>query len=316
MKFLERIFDVFSRRPDAVEKPLEFPEESRLRVFLWVEDVYSNERSNWGQSDYRYTFWEEVHKFLQHRHGRYVLSGRPGLTEELDSKSFLLKCDTPNFLDFLEYVFRVRCFFHVSLPVDQVVEELNEILRVGDLPFHMTPYVERKVVGEQTGPVALGGGATYIEVAAFPTVVLRENEVLHSESIQPALELLKRPSFHAANDEFLRALVDYRKGDWADCVAKCCSALESAMKVVCEEKKWTYNETDAAAKLVRTILKSGNLPPFFEQGLLSVPTLRNKVSSAHGGGTVARSPTKPIAHYSVNATATAIVFIAEATGLQ
>ena len=317
MKFLDRIFDVFSRRPEAKAIAHSFPEKSRKRIFLWVMEIFGNKRAYWRGDDYGQIFFEEIHSMLQKRHGEFNLSGKSGLNPAQDAAYFLQLCAAEEFLDFLEYMFRVECFSRVSLPKDQVVDELNQILREDSLPYHVTRYLQREVVQEATGLIAMGGEGKYIKTieTTFPKVVMRENEPIHQHAIRPALQLLEQPAFEAANREYLSALRDYRDGDWADCLVKCCSAFESSMKILCSEKNWGYQESAPASRLIKTVLEHMELPPFLEQGLVSVATLRNKLSTAHGAGTTTRSPTRSIAHYALNTTASAIVFLAEEAGL-
>jgi hypothetical protein len=78
-------------------------------------------------------------------------------------------------------------------------------------------------------------------LASHPQVILREQDVPYVEAIEPALRLLGDVAFTSANTEFLTALADYRSGDYEDCVAKCGSAFESTMKLICEERGWPYN---------------------------------------------------------------------------
>lgn len=145
-----------------------------------------------------------------------------------------------------------------------------------------------------------------------------ENMVTHSEAIKPTIELLAAKHYSNANKEFLTALEDYKKGDYNDCLAKCCSAFESVMKIICTKKKWTHAtktlEKLAANDLIELILsKTGLLPNIYQAPLVNIATIRNKLSSAHGAGPTARKPEDYEARYALNATASAILLIHEAT---
>ena len=107
---------------------------------------------------------------------------------------------------------------------------------------------------------------------------------------------------------------DYRKGDIPDCLTKCGSAFESVLKVICERKGWGCKQTDAASTLIRIILPKTNLDTYFEGPLILIATLRNKLSSAHGAGNAVKEPARHIAQYALNATASAIILIAQETG--
>ena len=107
------------------------------------------------------------------------------------------------------------------------------------------------------------------------------------------------------------ALEDYRKGDLGDCVAKCGSAFESVLKIICEKKRWPYQQTDTAARLLATVLSRTTLDPFFEQPLLLIATIRNRRSTAHGAGVQPKSVSPQVARFALNATATAILLLVE-----
>lgn len=316
---LKDIFDVFSRRSGATNGMREkIPATTRNRVFMWCRDIFSNRRSYGGGGDYTHQFWEEIHHFLQLRHGRGHLSDqRSGsLSRAKDTIAFLSSCNDLEFLDFLEYIFRVECFFHVSLPETQIVAELNELLRVDNLPYHVTDFVKEEVREIMQGPPFGGREGTVIKTLSFPKVIARESEVAHTHVIEPVLKLLQAPAFKSANAEYLEALEDYRKGDLGDCLTKCGSAFESVMKVICEGKSWPYKQTDTAGSLVKTILDHTSLDNYLEPVLMIVATLRNRLSKAHGAGIQIRSVPRHLAAYALNSTAAAILLLAAETGLE
>ena len=220
-------------------------------------------------------------------------------------------------MDFLEYIFRVDCYFHVGLPEKEVVAELNELLRVDDLPYHVTDFVKEEVREARDGfPPFSGRVGTYVNTLAYPMVIMRDNEAAHAELIVPALELLRNPRLKSANSEYLHALEDYRKDDLGDCLTKCGSALESLMKLICERKGWPYKQTDPASPLLRTILERAKVDSYLEQGLLIGPVIRNKASSAHGAGPQPRRASRQLARYALHCTAAAMLFLATEVGFE
>lgn len=316
---LKGIFDVFSRRhnmPDTSHYAI--PNSTRNRVFLWCAEVFANRRSFIGGRDCTYEFWQEIHRALSLRHGLPRLSsaqsGASSVAE--DAVAFLSSCDDAEFLDFLEYIFRVDCFFHVSQSKIEVVAELNELLRADNLPYHLTDFVERQVQKVVEELPFFGQERTVIETLAYPTIISRENEVVHARTIEPALKILQSPLFKSANEEYLDALEDYRKVDFGDCLVKCASAFESVMKIICHEKNWPCRETDTARTLVNTILKHSNLENYFEPMLMIVATLRNRLSKAHGAGKGTRRIPRHIAAYALNTTAACILLLAGEAGLE
>lgn len=321
--WLKNIFDVFSRRQDTQSfQEVDIPIATRGRVLMWCGDIFSNRRSYSSSGDYTHQFWEEIHRFLQMRHGRPWLSGRRGNASNIyeDATAFLVSCDSADFLDFLEYIFRVECYFHVAMSDVEVVGELNEILAVDNLPYYVTEFVRQEVRQEsQDGtqgqrPFPLAG--TVIKTLAYPKVVCRDSDVVHAQAIEPALKVLQSPIFASANQEFLSALEDFRKGDFSDCLVKCGSSLESVMKIVCDQKGWPHAQNDTAGALVRAIVQHSNLESYFENTLLIVATLRNRLGSAHGAGTASRHVPRHLASYAINMTASSILLLASETGLE
>ena len=153
------------------------------------------------------------------------------------------------------------------------------------------------------------------QTVSFPQVIMRESEILHDNAIAPALQFLQNARFASANTELLAALDDYRKNDFGDSLMKCGSAFESFMKILCHIKGWPFKETDTASPLVKMILSKTKLDGYFEPLFLIVATLRNRLSSAHGAGTARKTVPQHLARYAINATASAIILLADETGV-
>ena len=147
------------------------------------------------------------------------------------------------------------------------------------------------------------------QVIANPQIIRRDSEALHQTAIQPTLTFLADPAFKAANQEFLGALGHYRKGEYADCMAKCGSSFESVMKVICDRKKWPYQQTDTAETLLNIIFGKTGMETFFKQPIMLVATMRNRLSSAHGPALKSESSQSTERQYAVNATASAILLL-------
>ena len=144
-------------------------------------------------------------------------------------------------------------------------------------------------------------------------MICRDEHLTHEWAIEPAIALLGDSHFTSANQEFLEALEDYRKGDYGDCLTKCGSAFESTMKLICERKGWPYSQKDTAQPLLKTIIQNSRTETFFEQPLLVIATIRNRLSNSHGSGIQVRQIPEHVAKYAINATAAAILFVVEAS---
>jgi len=311
---LSSIFDVFSKRHSsrlALYPSAELSERLRNRILLLIRDLLSGKLPSHqirSFSDYTHEYWSDIHHKLQHLHGRPKLSDDPREQQQWeDALGFVLACTTIEFFDFLELTFRSTVMWRVLSDENELVDAINEIFRLENAPFQIT----RMVKVEEKNPVSeFGRGGTSIRTVAYPQVVRVDDQPTHSEAIQPALSVLSAPHFEAANLEFRDALDEYRKGQYGDCLTKCCSSFESVMKSLCKRKTWSFDEKrDTVSPLLKTILEQSKLDPFFEQPLLLIATMRNRLSSSHGGGTSVRNVERHIAQYAITSTAAAILLL-------
>jgi hypothetical protein len=308
MKF-DFIFNSFSRRGKPAQ-PFDYKVTDSLRnkILLWCDDTFSNRHNPYGRGDYTSTFWKEIQRILQYRHGRQVLTD-VRLPPDTDSKIFLLiTCKDEEFIDFIEYIFRVECLFQVANNENDLVAQINQLLSSESLGYVLTEFVKEERVEE----TQFGRGPVIITIA-WPQVIRKDNQVIYDTAIKPVLQLLSHPNFKTANLEYLESLDDYRKGDWGDSLTKCCSAFESVMKIICEKKKWNYSQSDTAGPLIKAIISNVKLEQHFEQPLVFIATLRNKYSKSHGAGIQPRKVTQSIALLGLNLTASAILFLSEET---
>jgi hypothetical protein len=309
------MFDVFSRRSRKGQYRADtVPEKLRNKVLLLCRDVFSG---TWrdqfsGGGDYTAEFWAEIHRALQYGRGRPKLSSNPQAnTHADDAVHFLLTCEPQEFLDFIELIFRVDCLFHVTSDADDLVEAVNDLFRSEDAPYLLTPFVKHEENASGTPPFQ---GVKVLRTVAHPKVVRKDEQVTYTQAILPALAALADPAYNSANLEFRDALEDYRKGDHGDCLTKCGSAFESVMKVICEKKGWPFTPQDTAAPLLKTILSNSSLDGFFEQPLLLIATIRNRLSKAHGAGPWTRNVERHVAEYAITSTAAAILLLIHEAG--
>jgi hypothetical protein len=289
------LFKVFSKRAapaNPPRKPLTI--SFRNRVFMRCRDLFSFEQSE---------FWTDIQSKLAYLHGRPRLANTQTASPVEDVLAFLNTCSDPHFLDFLEYALMTQAYFHASRSGD-LVKDLNEFLRHDDLPYAVTDFVWTESV-----EVRFGTEHATSTLTAYPQVIRKDTEVLYQSAIEPALQVLRDASFAAANKEFLEALEDFRKTDYGDCLTKCGSAFESVLKVICSRKRWPYTANDTASPLLKTVVEMSGLESFFEQPLVLVATLRNRLSKAHGAGLEPRDVTEAKAQYAINATAAAVLLL-------
>lgn len=139
---------------------------------------------------------------------------------------------------------------------------------------------------------------------------------VHSEIVRPALTVLSDRRFSNAQSEFLKAHEAYRHQRYSDCLNEALKALESAMKIICHENKWSYQQTDTASKLIGHMLSNGLVPAAMQQQFTSLrtllesgtPTVRNK-TSGHGAGTAPIPPTEALARFGLHTAAANITLL-------
>ena len=328
---LSSIFDVYSMRersPDNEEKRL--TTEFRNRVSLFCKEMV-HPYEHHSLAGHRISgYWMTLRDKLRYRYGLVHLADKNLNTPVTEVEAFLSKCPDEHFLDFIEM------FFHSNiLPayfsddrLQDAVNTVNKFFDVDELPYRLTGFVINRSP-ENTNKMLVKSPINYYtpeiledespervtvpKIELYPQVIRRDSDILHETAIEPTLTLLSRPMFASANEEFLDALKDFRDGDYRDCVVKCGSSLESVMKVICDRKGWPYQQTDAAAKLLDRILSKTTLDPFFEQPIMLIATIRNRLGKAHGAGTQQKAVSRHVASYVINATASAILLLVEET---
>lgn len=312
---LSAVFDVFSKRDKEADVfTYEVPTVLRNKILMYCRDVFSNSRGIDGGRSCINEFWNEVHQALQYRHGKpQLVEGYYSRSKAEDAVSFLLDCHDEEFLDFVEYIFKVECLFHVPLEENDLVREINALFISEGVGYELTEMVKETVVEPVDWYPFFGQEMETIKVVSYPKVISKDTQAVHTLTVKPALKLLTQGKFQAANEEYLEAFEDYRNGDYRNCLTKCGSAFESVMKVICDEKKWPYEQTDTAGQLIRTIIANTNLDSYFEQPLIIIATLRNRLSKSHGSGTLSKDVPQHLARFALNVTASAILLLVDET---
>lgn len=305
---LDSILSLFSRRsPNSVPDRGGLTPQFRNRVLMFCRDLFQD----WARSsgvDYSVEFWTFVHTRFQYLLGRPRLSDRHADSQVEDVFSFLSTCRDEHFLDFLELIFQFEHLRKVTNNEDELVRDINGLLKMDDLPYALTDFVIESHLED-----TFFGRREVWQRLVYPQVIRSDNQLEFVTAIQPALSLLSDEAFTSANLEFREALADYRRGDYGDCLVKCNSAFESVMKIVCHRKGWPYQQSDTAASLLRVVLQGSDLDSFFEQPLLVIATLRNRLSTGHGAGLQQRDVPPHVAKFAINATAAAVLLLVEAT---
>jgi hypothetical protein len=184
---------------------------------------------------------EPIYQFISesvaHEHGRRRLASSSRYYE-----NDVLECITAEreilvWLDCVELSFRCverfrgefddhrRAMAEITIPAADAVNELNERFRRS------------------------GFGYRYENGA-----ILRiDNELTHQLITRPALGLLADPRFKGADEEFRAAHEHYKAGEYKDCAVDALNALESTMKVICDQKAWSYPQGARSSDLLKIL---------------------------------------------------------------
>ncbi len=144
------------------------------------------------------------------------------------------------------------------------------------------------------------------------------NEWLHVDAVVPTLKVLGDPLFSGAESEFLNAHDHFRHQRNQECLNECLKAFESAMKIICDNKGWSYKQNDTSKRLIQICLDKGLVPTFSQQQLTSlrtllesgIPTARNK-RAGHGQGVQVNHVSNALARYVLHITAATILLLVE-----
>ncbi|WLH27432.1 abortive infection family protein [Pseudomonas canadensis] len=289
------IFNVFSRRRENESKPKkQLTQQFRQRTLMLIRDVGPGMVET----------LEFLHDRLSYLLGTQNLSEKNNLSYADEAFEFLKSCSDPHFFDAIEYLIHCDGWRYLGGHHELVIDRLNEFLNVDDLPYFVT-----KPLWETREEIYRGTSTQFTGIREQAKIIPKESQAIHNTAIEPALQLLRQPEFLNANSEFMAALEDFRQGKFGDCVTKSNSCYESVMKVICGQKGFGYAQGDTTSKLIRTIMQKTEMDTFWEQPLMTVGTLRNKLSTSHGAGEVQKVVPEHVAKFTLNITASAIVFL-------
>lgn len=145
-------------------------------------------------------------------------------------------------------------------------------------------------------------------------IIRNDSKFPHSEIVVPALFLLREERFRKANKKFLEAHEHYRNERYQDCITCLNTALESVMKVICDQRRWKYGSgtvEDLMKVLSNKMIVPNYLQNHFQQFLQALksglPVVRNKQSSSHD--THEETIESYMAGYALHLAATNILFL-------
>jgi hypothetical protein len=278
-----------------------FPKPLRVQI----STLLVNGLGSYG-TDYRpgdgASRWDHIHDTLAHEYGVFELA--KGQNNQERCLRFLLQTDNVEMsLDFVELGFRIvhalqqsylkqgRVWEDERKQCERILRELNYRLREHNLGYQF----------EEGNLIRI------------------DSQYIHAEVVKPALALLHEIGFSGPSSEFLQAHEHYRAQRYPEAIAGALKAFESAMKGICDLRKWKYPPNVTAKGLIDIILSKQLIPSSLASqftGLRSVlesglPTLRNQQGGHGQGKDPVRIPSY-MAAFALHLAASNIVMLVEA----
>jgi len=300
------VFDLFSKRQRRARGEMpdvyvydELPQPLRVQIIYIVRDAFGVDHYGTHYAEKAYGY---VKRTLCREYGLSALVNYPKSDAESVFDFFLAEKSIEQALDVVELCFKIinSCISddegykyntERKLESEEAVSELNERFKEHGVGFQF----------ESNELIRL------------------DSNFLHSEAVKPTLAVLRGDGFKGANEEFLLAHEHYRHGRHKECLVDALKAFESTMKSICKLRGWPNQPNDTAKALISTCLSNGLIPPYLESQMGSlrsllesgIPTIRNKLGG-HGQGPDPIVVPEYLARYSLNLTATSILFLVEA----
>lgn len=307
------ILDLFSKRQKRLRGDVpdilvynDIPHTLRVRIVHIIKDAL-------GEGTYHTKhkvskMYELLQKSLCREYGQFILIGNDySMSCEDQVLNFLLcKKETDKVVDVIELAFKM---------IDQIIRDdhdYSHLVRPRINPDEAISELNDRFKEEAIGYAFEGG-----------KIIRIDSTYAHAEITKPTISLLSTRKFKGANEEYVKAHEHYRNGRNKECLADCLKAFESTMKVICNEKKWPFKQTDTSKKLIQICFQNGIVPSFTQnqftslQNLLEsgIPTIRNKLGG-HGQGQSLQMVDDEMTRYALNLTGTNIIFLIEQSGVK
>ena len=302
------VFDLFSKRQRRARGELpdiyvynKLAHELRVQIVHIVQDAFGEDNYGARSAADAYEFIKQT---LCREYGRFELVERPKSDQQSVFNFFLQEDSVERALDVVELCFKM---------IENVIAQ-NRTYKYNTV-CKIEPAAAIAELNERLKEHGVGFQFESNELIRI------DSEFIHAEAVKPTLTVLRGSGFKGANEEFLLAHEHYRHGRHKECLVDCLKAFESTMKAICKLRGWPTQPSDTAKSLIATCFTNGLLPAYLESQFASlrsllesgVPTVRNK-NGGHGQGAEPIAVPAYMARYSLNMTATSILFLVEAHG--
>jgi len=306
------IFDLFSKRQKRLRGEVpdvytydEIPNELRVQiVHIWMDSL--GDQSKYYEHHYKVKeAYEFIVETLCREYGLFELPSTKKHTQRMYMEELinylLQEDDLEKVIDVIELSFKV---------IDRLTRDYSYMRE------HNAPQIADNAIDELNSRFKEHGvGYQYVE----GEIIRVDSELLHTETVKPALKLLNGKMYKGAQEEFLSAYKHYQSGKNKEALTDCLKSFESTMMAICDKQEWTYPKEAAANKLIQICFDNELVPSFWQsqltslQSLLtsSIPTGRNKLGG-HGQGSKSVEVPDYLVAYMLHMTASTLVFLIEA----
>ncbi len=305
--FSKRCKQAKGKPPDVYEYDT-LPEPFRVQVVHILNRMFGSYDGEYRVTSKQANWFGVIHQVLASEYGVFKLDQNSSHVHEA-ILNFILRAETKHVLDAIEISFhaakkigshQLKQAIEMSrpeetllfIPVENALTELNDRFQEHGIGYQY-----------ETGQI-----------------IKINSQFVHKEITKSALDLLQDYSFAGAQTEFLNAHKRYRAQQYEDAIGDSLKAFESTLKIICSQKKWSYDEKDTAKQLVERVFEQGLIPDYLQSEFSSlrstlesgVPTIRNR-KSGHGRGNEPRHIPQYLARYVLHLTASTIVFLVSAS---
>ncbi len=302
------IFDLFSKRQKKLRGETPeiysydyFPNNFKIQlIHIWddaigIDGYYESIESK---------VYEDIHKILCREYGVFNLVSHEMYPKDNIVNFFLKATEAEKILDVIELFFKYiniyirensHRFINKKINADDAIIELNERFKEHGIGFS---FENNEIIRVDS---------TYI----------------HTEITKPTISLLWNNNFKGANDEYMKAHEHYKNGRNKECLNECLKAFESTLKIICKIKKWDFQETYTASKLIKVCFENQLVPSYIQNQFTSlqnliesgIPTIRNK-QGGHGQGENIKIVDDNLTRYALNLTGSNIIFMINQSGIK
>ena len=278
----------------------ELPKKLRIQLKFIVEDILNEHE--YHKIDF------EIHKTLCEEYGKLSLSSQNPLgrhDKQTILELFIYKPDVSIIFDVIELALRYHYYYMTNYEYkfqrEIAAKEINEIEKIINIRFKES-FVGYNIVNGE--------------------IIRIDSEATFKEIIEPTINLTANKLFENVNIEYIEAIKSYQKGDNKNCLIKCSNSFESTLKIICDEKRWEYENRDTSSKLIEICYENNLIPPKMQSSFSSLRSLlesgispiRNHYAG-HGKGKEKVIVEDYLARYALNITGSSILFLIETSGL-